>query len=145
MAGADWGVVTIIIVCCSDCIKLRIVIMLPGTGNVLKVQHLLHICSEHYDIKDQVWKVVSCLLICTVSVVFMSSLETLGRWRRNYTTNSVDSNLNVAVPDSLITHIHHSVPALQHCLSMLQCNVCLSMLGGIGLAAMFSMHQLTSK
>ena len=25
-----------------------------GTGNVLKVQHLLHICSEHDDSKDQV-------------------------------------------------------------------------------------------
>jgi 26S proteasome regulatory subunit N1 len=24
-----------------------------GTGNVLKVQSLLHVCSEHYDIKDQ--------------------------------------------------------------------------------------------
>ncbi|KAI0242456.1 26S proteasome non-ATPase regulatory subunit 2 [Lamellibrachia satsuma] len=24
-----------------------------GTGNVLKVQHLLHICSEHYETKDQ--------------------------------------------------------------------------------------------
>jgi 26S proteasome regulatory subunit N1 len=23
-----------------------------GTGNVLKVQHFLHICSEHYDAKD---------------------------------------------------------------------------------------------
>ena len=23
-----------------------------GTGNVLKVQHLLHICSEHYDAKE---------------------------------------------------------------------------------------------
>lgn len=27
-----------------------------GTGNVLKVQHLLHVCSEHYDAKDQVGK-----------------------------------------------------------------------------------------
>ena len=25
-----------------------------GTGNVLKVQQLLHICSEHYDNKEQV-------------------------------------------------------------------------------------------
>ncbi len=25
-----------------------------GTGNVLKIQHLLHICSEHYETKDQV-------------------------------------------------------------------------------------------
>ena len=25
-----------------------------GTGNVLKVQQLLHICSEHYEAKDQV-------------------------------------------------------------------------------------------
>jgi len=24
-----------------------------GTGNVLKVQHLLHVCSEHYETKDQ--------------------------------------------------------------------------------------------
>ena len=24
-----------------------------GTGNVLKVQALLHACSEHYDVKDQ--------------------------------------------------------------------------------------------
>lgn len=25
----------------------------PGSGNVLKVQQLLHICSEHYDTKDK--------------------------------------------------------------------------------------------
>jgi len=25
-----------------------------GTGNVLKIQNLLHICSEHYDEKDEV-------------------------------------------------------------------------------------------
>ena len=31
-----------------------------GTGNVLKVQHLLHICSEHYDTKDQVKAYVTC-------------------------------------------------------------------------------------
>lgn len=24
-----------------------------GTGNVLKVQHLLHICSEHYETKEE--------------------------------------------------------------------------------------------
>jgi len=37
--------------------------MSPGTGNVLKVQHLLHICSEHYDIKDQVWQPVQCFCL----------------------------------------------------------------------------------
>lgn len=26
---------------------------LSGSGNVLKVQQLLHICSEHYDTKDK--------------------------------------------------------------------------------------------
>ena len=25
-----------------------------GTGNVLKIQNLLHICSEHYEEKDEV-------------------------------------------------------------------------------------------
>lgn len=25
-----------------------------GTGNVLKIQRLLHICSEHYEEKDEV-------------------------------------------------------------------------------------------
>ena len=32
-----------------------------GTGNVLKVQHLLHICSEHYEAKDQVGSAAVCL------------------------------------------------------------------------------------
>lgn len=36
----------------------NILLMLPfcthsGSGNVLKVQQLLHICSEHYDTKDK--------------------------------------------------------------------------------------------
>jgi len=39
-----------------------IVVMSSGTGNVLKVQHLLHICSEHYDVKDQVWQPVQCFV-----------------------------------------------------------------------------------
>lgn len=26
---------------------------LPGSGNVLKVQQLLHICSEHYEAKEK--------------------------------------------------------------------------------------------
>lgn len=28
-------------------------VRVSGSGNVLKVQQLLHICSEHYDIKDK--------------------------------------------------------------------------------------------
>lgn len=28
-----------------------------GTGNVLKVQNLLHICSEHYEVKEEKKKV----------------------------------------------------------------------------------------
>jgi len=32
----------------------RTLLCSSGTGNVLKVQHLLHVCSEHYDVKDQV-------------------------------------------------------------------------------------------
>lgn len=28
-----------------------------GTGNVLKIQHLLHLCSEHYESKDEKKKV----------------------------------------------------------------------------------------
>jgi len=37
----------------SMAITLVDVCAYAGTGNVLKVQSLLHICSEHYDIKDQ--------------------------------------------------------------------------------------------
>ena len=32
-----------------------------GTGNVLKVQQLLHICSEHYDAKESVIALVLVL------------------------------------------------------------------------------------
>ena len=28
-------------------------LVLPGSGNVLKVQQLLHICSEHFDSKEK--------------------------------------------------------------------------------------------
>lgn len=35
-------------------LKLLIFVNFAGTGNVLKVQHLLHVCSEHDDSKDQV-------------------------------------------------------------------------------------------
>ena len=28
-------------------------LLFSGTGNVIKVQELLHICSEHYETKDQ--------------------------------------------------------------------------------------------
>lgn len=34
--------------------KLHFSHLFSGTGNVLKVQHLLHICSEHDDSKDHV-------------------------------------------------------------------------------------------
>ena len=43
---------------CTEVCKILNVTDIPmlstGTGNVLKVQHLLHICSEHDDSKDQV-------------------------------------------------------------------------------------------
>ena len=35
------------------------ILLFSGTGNVLKVQHLLHICSEHHEAKDQVYIVFS--------------------------------------------------------------------------------------
>ena len=31
----------------------KCIVTFTGTGNVLKVQHLLHICSEHYDAKEK--------------------------------------------------------------------------------------------
>ena len=34
---------TILVECCAY----------AGTGNVLKVQHMLHICSEHFDQKEE--------------------------------------------------------------------------------------------
>jgi len=57
MSDADRIVFTMFAVHCRGVWSsiVVVVIMLSGTGNVLKVQHLLHICSEHYDIKDQVW------------------------------------------------------------------------------------------
>lgn len=35
-----------------DFTTAKILLSLSGTGNVLKVQHLLHICSEHYETSD---------------------------------------------------------------------------------------------
>ena len=44
-----------------------------GTGNVLKIQKLLHICSEHYEEKDEVSRGVKLILyslfVYKVSVV----------------------------------------------------------------------------
>jgi hypothetical protein len=34
---------TVLVECCAY----------AGTGNVLKIQHMLHICSEHFDNKDE--------------------------------------------------------------------------------------------
>jgi type IV secretory pathway VirD2 relaxase len=34
---------TVLVECCAY----------AGTGNVLKIQHMLHICSEHFDQKDE--------------------------------------------------------------------------------------------
>lgn len=34
---------TVLVECCAY----------AGTGNVLKVQHMLHICSEHFENKDE--------------------------------------------------------------------------------------------
>lgn len=45
-------------------LKLLVFVNFAGTGNVLKVQHLLHVCSEHDDSKDQVW--TETLLICLI-------------------------------------------------------------------------------
>lgn len=33
--------------------KLHLIASIPGSGNVLKVQQLLHICSEHYEAKEK--------------------------------------------------------------------------------------------
>jgi 26S proteasome regulatory subunit N1 len=34
---------TVLVECCAY----------AGTGNVLKIQHMLHICSEHFDNKEE--------------------------------------------------------------------------------------------
>ncbi len=34
---------TVLVECCAY----------AGTGNVLKIQHMLHICSEHFENKDE--------------------------------------------------------------------------------------------
>ena len=34
---------TVLVECCAY----------AGTGNVLKIQHMLHICSEHFEHKDE--------------------------------------------------------------------------------------------
>ena len=45
-----------------------------GTGNVLKVQQLLHICSEHYDTKDQVGYNIS-FLMCLITSLFIKYVD----------------------------------------------------------------------
>lgn len=56
----------------SDCAFLCL-----GTGNVLKVQVLLHICSEHYESKDPVSASVTFALLRFKSVIISSELAWL--------------------------------------------------------------------
>ena len=47
---------TVLVECCAY----------AGTGNVLKIQHMLHICSEHYENKDEKKVIFNCRLFLVV-------------------------------------------------------------------------------
>ena len=60
---------TVLVECCAY----------AGTGNVLKVQHMLHICSEHFDNKDE--KKVNDFHFCqSIEMVFF---HRIGRRKGN--------------------------------------------------------------
>jgi len=68
------------------CLYSILTLYFTGTGNVLKIQSLLHICSEHYDIKDQVHMlcyncVTYCIMLCCSLTFFeLISLQLLTCW-----------------------------------------------------------------
>lgn len=60
---------TVLVECCAY----------AGTGNVLKIQHMLHICSEHFDNKDE--KKVS-ILFNELKLILMICYYSIGGRKR---------------------------------------------------------------
>lgn len=59
---------TVLVECCAY----------AGTGNVLKIQHMLHICSEHFENKDE--KKVKYFSFFSIRILFEFCV--LGRRKR---------------------------------------------------------------
>lgn len=107
--------------------------IITGTGNVLKIQQLLHTCSEHDESKDEVrkqgnrgklnqWGLHATQSICrTASSTSVRHTEWISKWLRVHLTPCVLihclPNIKASQTDEFKLIVHESHCVLTQCLS----------------------------